>query len=771
MKRSRDQSRTQRDDMPLKLGRKEEVEEDEDDGVIKPSKLEHDDDLIAYVRQLELPISEMIQSLSQNTTLSEDNLLLIASVHKEIKKREASLITNKKCSVVMEKLLLVSSAFQISEFIDAILPYFTFASTNRFSSHVFETLFLMIYRFLSREYDFNYLSIDASHDISPNNDTSPDVMTMNFVNILVSITNQVNERIHELAFDTAGTHLLRSLIFLLSGLKPLSNKHKNATKSMEEENERDEQPSSSSSSTFSVDSIDDKMSSKFYESIGEEASLKLKGALDSLVHAMVDIPYEGSSDDPVSIHPIYQLACDSNASPVLQILLAVTKSSHPSCFLHLMNCILFSSSGDERIVVSTSKEQLKKRKREENKSETNSTPEQFFSSSYLQAMCCSSLSARVVETCLSLCDNALFQAIFDSFFLAQVDNDIESVDVPSVARIVSLANDSIGVFVAQKIILSCRSQTQINDVISSFLPFFSYFALEAKKEGLIWYLVASGVGRQVFTVEHEKQDQFDPSENHVISKIPFLPKFSMRVSKNIAASEKIQIDISKAIREIVPAMSDRSSKSQLKTDKDVHFIKWWFDLNGYRNSHKDLEEKIPGDTNLSNELTPIQIVPFGTRILCALFRYPIAISRPFLDSLFSLDSQDLSNLANDAYFSRHGIEWLISYSKEHPSKTESSWILSKLYSKFRSFYANLSCNKFSCWIITKLFEAVDVGKKSMIAKEILSQESMLSSNKQGRAVLKSLRIQHYKSNKQDWENFFEKKEKKSKQFNLATLLK
>jgi len=82
---------------------------------------------------------------------------------------------------------------------------------------------------------------------------------------------------------------------------------------MEEENERDEQPSSSSSSTFSVDSIDDKMSSKFYESIGEEASLKLKGALDSLVHAMVDIPYEGSSDDPVSIHPIYQLNVGSKS--------------------------------------------------------------------------------------------------------------------------------------------------------------------------------------------------------------------------------------------------------------------------------------------------------------------------------------------------------------------------------------------------------------------------------------------------------------------------
>ena len=55
----------------------------------KPAKA--DDDLVAYIRQLELPLSEALATVDAGGVLPEDRRVLVRSVFREIRKREATL--------------------------------------------------------------------------------------------------------------------------------------------------------------------------------------------------------------------------------------------------------------------------------------------------------------------------------------------------------------------------------------------------------------------------------------------------------------------------------------------------------------------------------------------------------------------------------------------------------------------------------------------------------------------------------------------------------
>ena len=62
-----------------------------------------------------------------------------------------ALATHKKCSFVVEQLLRAATAQQVIVFFAALEPYLDFCCTNRYSSHVMETLMGLTHSLLSGE--------------------------------------------------------------------------------------------------------------------------------------------------------------------------------------------------------------------------------------------------------------------------------------------------------------------------------------------------------------------------------------------------------------------------------------------------------------------------------------------------------------------------------------------------------------------------------------------------------------------------------------------
>jgi hypothetical protein len=101
-----------------------------DGDVHRPRRI--DEDTIAYVRHLEIPLQTME---------AEDDLeVLVANAHKEIAKHQASLCVHAKCSVVIEVLLRRSTQGQLLEFAASLKGYIQFLVASYYGSHVMQTL-------------------------------------------------------------------------------------------------------------------------------------------------------------------------------------------------------------------------------------------------------------------------------------------------------------------------------------------------------------------------------------------------------------------------------------------------------------------------------------------------------------------------------------------------------------------------------------------------------------------------------------------------------
>ncbi len=155
-----------------------------------------DDDLVSYIRQLELPLGEALVAVEAGGSISTEHLVLVRSVFREIKKREATLATHKKCSFVVELLLKTATVQQLVSFFAAIAFYMDFMCTNRYASHVLETLLSLAHALLSGERAF---AVDADGDDADGDDsalptTTPESLRSQLVTSIVAMATALQVR-------------------------------------------------------------------------------------------------------------------------------------------------------------------------------------------------------------------------------------------------------------------------------------------------------------------------------------------------------------------------------------------------------------------------------------------------------------------------------------------------------------------------------------------------------------------------------------------------
>lgn len=124
-----------------------------------PRRLELDDEIIQYLQTLDGQISK--NGIEESDKESVE--ILVNNVLSEIKNRCGSLASDRKTSLIIEKLVLLSYVPQLIEFCRKLSPYVLFLAKNRYSSHVLQVndrMLATIDHFYRYSY---YLPIVASH--------------------------------------------------------------------------------------------------------------------------------------------------------------------------------------------------------------------------------------------------------------------------------------------------------------------------------------------------------------------------------------------------------------------------------------------------------------------------------------------------------------------------------------------------------------------------------------------------------------------------------
>ena len=298
----------------------------------RPAKPE--EDLVSYVRQLQIPLGDLAGVVAavgagaggKHHTLSPTQSALVGTCYREVSKREASLATHKRASQVLESLLRCSPPSRLADAAGALNQYLPFCACNRFSSHTIETLLGLLRVQLAGDGPYVLEEADSGEaDSGATAEGLTPACTAALVGASLACCGELTAHCALLLSDTSGTHVLRALACLLSGV-PEVPRVKDG-----------ERPGAGGGAPFSAPppaaagggggeapldvnsfTVMRRASKAFYRRVGPETAASFRAALTALVQAVVG----GVGADADA--RLFLLACDAHASPTLQLLLRVS---------------------------------------------------------------------------------------------------------------------------------------------------------------------------------------------------------------------------------------------------------------------------------------------------------------------------------------------------------------------------------------------------------------------------------------------------------------
>jgi hypothetical protein len=217
-------------------------EDDPRDAENKPRKLEEDDEVVTYLKSLDERLSE--EGLDQ-----ADAEVLAENVLTEIKTRTASAACDRRTNLIIEKLSQACSLPNLLQIIERFSPYAEFLASNRYSSHVIQTITARLC------YIFKYES---------------GVEDDNYTRIIIEFVKPILANMSNLIKDISGTHVIRSCISLLAGMPAISERKGKGSKHQHSVSLSQTLESTFKSGTFQIDkSICFPVPDEFHELLGE----------------------------------------------------------------------------------------------------------------------------------------------------------------------------------------------------------------------------------------------------------------------------------------------------------------------------------------------------------------------------------------------------------------------------------------------------------------------------------------------------------------------
>ncbi|KAJ3208037.1 Nucleolar protein 9 [Entophlyctis luteolus] len=165
-----------------------------------------DPDVQVYFLSIEKMMNE------QDFPTEEDRLLFVENVYKEVGSNHIKLAADSECSRVLEKLIRLSSDFQIRRLMKGSMGLFNELFRHRFSSHVMQTLLSVVADVVEREQVQG-----ISEDTSGENAEEDDAPLPSMEELFISMCHELSDEWIGLVSDPWGSHLVRSILNVVSG--------------------------------------------------------------------------------------------------------------------------------------------------------------------------------------------------------------------------------------------------------------------------------------------------------------------------------------------------------------------------------------------------------------------------------------------------------------------------------------------------------------------------------------------------------------------------
>lgn len=151
--------------------------------------------LIKYVTEL--------GTLLENTEDEEEKATLIQNANKEIRGMEVSLSCDKNCSFLIQILLKNSGVYQLYQYLEYSYDFMNHLLTDPYASHVMETIFQLIYDFLSKGF-CGYRRGGYSEEEREQNQS---ITSEQIIESVSKIIEKIGGNVSLIASDSCGSHV------------------------------------------------------------------------------------------------------------------------------------------------------------------------------------------------------------------------------------------------------------------------------------------------------------------------------------------------------------------------------------------------------------------------------------------------------------------------------------------------------------------------------------------------------------------------------------
>jgi hypothetical protein len=808
--------------------------------ISKPSKVEGDDDLVHYLRTLQQPLASLIRTIEGSASrkrsreqdedkklknsspvcnylaIDDSGRALVLAAHRELLRHEASLSTNKRSAPAIELLLRSSSAAQLTRFGASLLPYLRFLSTNRHASHVLQTFLSLSHLILSGQRSIS--EAECAHEVwdtpssSSSGSTAPlmlrefeipavsatpavEISLVTPDGVLKSLTSLIkvwtlvlsssSDTLRDILYDSGGTHVLRALIGVLTGVQTES-----LTISV--------LPDDSGGGVFVGENeadysnnVSSAMNCASFKGRGR-AKKAMKQTEDDFESGVKRLPHSSSSGSSEfkevfirlnlsvlslsnsNAEELGALGCDVNASATLQLIIVASSLIAPNVGKVLCRRVsnwgleglaiedtsgeadLYVSSevvGDEDVEkkASTSKRNPKSHKQSRSKAKLDAATDIGDASNHwMYRLCTHSIGSRLVECLLSFADPPLFHAFVEYFFKAHIKE---------------LCADPYGNFSIQKLLISVPYSSRSRDVIDTLLmEALSCIGMlyDQRKSGVLLHIAAAAAGAPPVLLSSSSTGKQEEVSKHN-------SQISYRNQSAPAASDSVQGAIITAFLTVsaekrISSSTCAPTSSNIKNDPSLARIILCLPENFQTQTPNSLL-----GSHLALPQGPVTSAVFSLT-LAHLLRFSPMHSRVILDSFLSLTPYEIASLATDPTASRHILEPLFELQESSVSSTsvlssDNFWAKNKLHNLLKGFYASLALTRFGSWVVSKAFINLDIKCKASIAAELVEGESRLRSGSSAQisTLLKMMRIEQFKTNRIGWEAYWVKEVVKTRE--------
>ncbi|KAL1744639.1 armadillo-type protein [Schizophyllum fasciatum] len=173
---------------------------------------ELDADVKAYFRNVDTQLRDWQDNEKEGSASepNEERRMFVEAALREMSEKELQLATDPESSVVLERLLYSMDDFARRVFMDSLSGSYQALFTNRFASHVCQTLFEVAIDSVGRE---------ARGDLPPVKSSEEEGELRTVTQLTIDIVEEVLSHFHELILNPFASHVIRALFSLLCPLQ------------------------------------------------------------------------------------------------------------------------------------------------------------------------------------------------------------------------------------------------------------------------------------------------------------------------------------------------------------------------------------------------------------------------------------------------------------------------------------------------------------------------------------------------------------------------